>query len=299
MLTKKKPWLVIGTWGFTRRGVRLAAPRLARGGSALDAVELVVRLVEADPSVRSVGFGGFPNWEGLVELDAAIMDGRDLSMGAVIAVKGFLHPITAARKLMTDSPFKVLAGDGAMKFCRKHAMEQGNLLTKKREREYHRKIASIRAGKSLLREHLVRSHDTVGVIAMDINGNIACGTSTSGLTLKYPGRVGASPLVGSGFYADNDIGAAVATGFGEDIMKGCPAFRAVDLMRRGYAPQKAARTVMKDLARRLARHQRYTGKMAIICADKQCRYGGAANHPRFKYAVASSAVDPKIVAVKP
>lgn len=281
-------WCVIATWSFSLEGVEYAARQVCSSkANALDAVEQVARWVEDDPTVDTVGYGGLPNCEGEVELDAAMMDGSDLSIGAVASVRGFRHPITIARHILHHSPHHFLVGTGAEAYARKIGMEEADLLTEKSRQAWEEKKrewkdqASVRLG-----------HDTVGIVALDQSGDMAVATSTSGIAFKHPGRVGDSPLVGSGFYADNEVGGAAATGVGEDIMKGCISFLAVQLMRMGRSPQEAAENAILKTHRRLLRAHKTVGNMAIVCADRSGRYGAAANHPDFTYVVATDSVAP-------
>ena len=192
---------------------------------------------------------------------------------------------------MTDTPYCMLVGTGAEQFAAEHGFPKAELLTAERRHEWLER--KHRRSRSDL------GHDTIGVIAIDRTGAIASGTSSSGLKMKHPGRVGDSPIIGSGLYADDDIGAAVATGVGEDIMKCCPCFFAVEIMRQGKTPQQAAEHAITRAHSRLTRTQKKIGNIALVCADKKGRYGAAANHQGFGYCVASSAVPPAFVPVKP
>lgn len=284
------PYLVIATWEFSRAGISESAKTLADNGSCLDAVEHVARMVEADPDVESVGRGGFPNAEGTVELDAAIMRGHDLGFGAVAGIRNFLHPISIARNILMETPYCMLVGRGAEAFAAQHGFLKGELLTEKRRQEWlewkqHKNNAD-------------KGHDTIGVITLDLCGAMACGTSSSGLKMKHPGRVGDSPLIGAGLYVDDEVGAAVATGVGEDIMKCCPCFHSVELMRQGDTPQHAAEAAVMKMHTRLARTQKRVGNIALLCADNKGNYGAAANHQGFGYCIASSTVQPCFIPVE-
>jgi N4-(beta-N-acetylglucosaminyl)-L-asparaginase len=240
-----------------------------------------------------VGLGGFPNLDGEVELDAAVMDGRSLEIGAVASVRGFLHPVSIARRVMTDSPYAFLVGAGAERFAEGLGMERGELVTPERLEKWNR-------WKELGRVdyELDPGHDTVCAIAIDRTGHMASTTSSSGLRMKHPGRVGDSPLVGSGFYVDDEVGGAVATGLGEDIMKGCPCARAVELMRGGATPGESARDVVRSLHNRLKRSQDRVRKIALICVDNRGGLAAAANHGEFQYVVASGGEPARIVSVE-
>lgn len=284
-------FLVIATWEFALPGLKEAAHILTDNGSCLDAVEHIVKTVELNPDVATVGLGGFPNEKGVVELDAAIMRGKDLGFGAVAGVKHFLHPISIARQVLSDTPYCMLVGTGAEDFALQHGFQKGELLTEKRRQEWlERKQRKSRAD---------TGHDTIGVIALDLDGSMACGTSSSGLKMKHPGRIGDSPIIGAGLYVDDDVGGAVATGMGEDIMKCCPCFHAVELMHQGKTPQQAAEAAVMKAHTRLARTQKKIGNIALVCADNKGSYGTAANHDGFGFCVAASTVQPRFMTVEP
>jgi len=287
-------WSVIATWKFSLQGVDAAASTLLKGGRALDAVEEAVIYTENDPSVDTVGFGGFPNIDGEIELDAAIMDGCDLSIGAVAATKGYKNPISIARKVLTEIPHNMLVGQGAEEFAAKMGFEKTILLTEGIIKAWYKKKEELKTGK-----RSTIGHDTIGVVALDTGGNMSSGTSTSGSGMKLKGRVGDSPLVGSGFYVDNTVGGAVATGLGEDIMKCCTCFYAVELMRQGYHPKEAAEMAVKRTHTRIYEKTGKVGNMALVCADNKGNFGGAANHKEFAYAAASDKYKPEIYLVEP
>ncbi|HUG37090.1 MAG TPA: isoaspartyl peptidase/L-asparaginase, partial [Candidatus Limnocylindrales bacterium] len=233
---------------------------LRRGGRALDAVEATIRRVESNPADHSVGYGGLPNILGDVELDASLMDGRTLEAGAVCAVTGYEHVITLARHVMRRLPHVLLAGAGAERLAREVGLPRRRLLTAKARATYARKVAGKlgRRGTLIARvrsatrdpESAATSEDyygTVNVIAIDRRGDIASGVSTSGWAWKYPGRVGDSPIVGAGNYADNRYGACACTGYGEMAIRSGTARSVVLYMKTGMALERAAREAMKDL----------------------------------------------------
>lgn len=287
-------WLVIATWNFSLKGIEAANDILRNNGSALDAVEQVARMVEDDPDVETVGFGGFPNLNGEVELDAAFMDGRDLSIGAVAGLKGFRHPVSVARKVMTDTPHNFLVGQGAEDFAASKGFSRSIMITDKIRKAWEERKACLEKGRQV-----ELGHDTVGIVALDTNHNMAAATSTSGMAMKLRGRVGDSPLVGSGFYVDNEVGGAAATGLGEDIMKCCTCFVAVELMRQGYNPQEAAEEAVRRTHNRLAKYLEKVGCIAVVCADNKGNLGAAANHEGFTFAAASDKMDPIALSVQP
>ncbi len=228
---------------------------LGSGGSALDAVEKGANVVEVDPEDTSVGYGGLPNAEGVVQLDASIMDGRTYSAGAVGALEGIKTPSSVARVIMEHTDHIMLVGKGAQEFATSFGFKIENLLTEKAREEWVRwrerlsptdkyglpeHLRGLPAGKGFsLNGPVEYHHGTVNVLAVDANGDIAGVTTTSGYAWKVPGRVGDSPILGDGLYVDNEVGAAGATGRGEDVMKSCATYFIVMRMRDGRSPQQA------------------------------------------------------------
>jgi isoaspartyl peptidase/L-asparaginase-like protein (Ntn-hydrolase superfamily) len=280
-------WVIAATWPFGQKAVNLGSRLLAQGMGGIDVVEQAIEAVELDLSVDSVGVGGIPNCEGEVQLDAALMRGKDLAVGAVAGVKGFPNPISIARLVLEKSPHHLLVGEGAERYADAHGLKRGLLLTAgslETWRKRQEKLPQAQGGS------LGGGHDTVGVVALDMDGDITAGTSTSGLALKLPGRVGDSPLVGSGFYADNSAGAAVATGCGELIMRGCLSFVIVELIRGGATPQQACEEALSRLVHRLEAYLPVRNatedmtKMAVLAIDREGAVGAAANHGEFDFA---------------
>lgn len=286
-------WVIISTWEFSLHGCSLAVEKLRNGGSAMEALRILGMAVEDDSNEDTVGSGGFPNSEGEVQLDAACMDGQTLDLGAVAGLEGYPHPLEVAFRVMKDSPHNLLIGKGAEEFAARMGFTEAELLTDRTRREWA--LRRLELDNSMGKPgETAFGHDTVGIVAMDANGDMAAGTSTSGLAMKARGRVGDSPLVGSGFYVDNDVGGAAATGVGEDIMKGCLCFHAVELMRQGFSPDEAAVTAVRRLHTRLARSGKPVGLMAVICADNRGHSSAAANHDGFTCVVASSGREPVV-----
>lgn len=236
---------------------------LRAGANAVDAVEAAIRQVESNPDDHSVGYGGLPNILGEVELDASIMNGRTLTSGAVCAVHGYEHVISLAKQVMLRLPHVMLAGPGAERFARELGYEYHDLLTDDARAIFEGRTAQgaypryqslrdlvMHASQdpqiaSAVEEH----HGTVNVIAIDQAGNIASGVSTSGWAWKYPGRVGDSPVIGAGNYADNRYGACACTGYGEMAIRCSTAHSVVLYMKTGMSLARAAREAMKDLRR--------------------------------------------------
>ncbi len=288
-------WAIIATWQFALPALKISADLLASGqADALTAAVELARRVEDDPAVDSVGYGGLPNINGDVELDAAVMSGKDLALGAVAAVKGYKNPVLLARHVMQDTEHTFLVGAGAEAFAAQLGLARSDHLTEKSRQAWLDKIKEEPAA-----QLKPVGHDTVGIVALDQNGTMAIATSTSGRGFKLQSRVGDSPLVGSGFYVDDEVGGAAATGLGEDIMKGCLCYAAVELMRQGFSPQKAAEQSLRRHQERLAKSGQEVGNMALVCLDKQGRPGASANHVDFSYAVASAASPAQLIQLKP
>ena len=251
--------IVVSTWRFGLASNQPAWEILKSGGSALDAVVRGVEVAERDPAVKSVGFGGYPNAEGEVEVDAAVVDGRTLGYGAVAGLRKIATPTAVARRVMEKTDHIFLVGNGALKFARAQGFEECNMLTE-HGREAWEKWKREQTGPP------ADVHDTIGMIALDQRGNLAAACTTSGAAFKLPGRVGDSPLIGSGLYADNDAGAAAATGRGEEIARTCGSFAVVEYMRQGKSPQEACEAVVQHLIVRVPSARPF--QMAYIAIDK-------------------------------
>ena len=272
-------WGAIATWPFSLQAVRKASEILKSGGSAMDAAEQGIWTVESDPTVDSVGLGGRLNLAGELELDAAVMDGNGLCSGSVTAIRGFEHPVSIARAVLERTSHAILTAQGAEAF----AVQQGfqpvsrdKLVTEASLAQWKRDVESRQGG----------GHDTIGLMALDQSGCMVAATSTSGHSMKLPGRVGDSPLIGSGFYADSDVGGAVATGLGEHIMRTCCAYRLVELMRGGMHPMQAVENVVRTATEAIIHHGGKPDCIALVCMNTRGEYGAAANHKHFTYAVA-------------
>jgi beta-aspartyl-peptidase (threonine type) len=278
-----------------RRAAEAGWAVLARGGPALDAVEAAVRVMEDDPTFDA-GYGSFLNAAGEVELDAIIMDGRDLDLGAVAAVQRVRHPVTLARQVMTASEHALLAGAGAEAFARQHGLPVCSTEELLAGRELERWRAAYASGNPHAWEPFggacpeqsrgaqdrssgIVPSDTVGAVALDADGNLAAATSTGGTFNKLPGRVGDSPLVGCGAYADNRTGAVSATGLGEALMKVVIAKTACDFIARGMTAQEAADAAIAVLAGRT------TGEGGLIVLGRLGGIGIAHNTPYIAHAV--------------
>jgi N4-(beta-N-acetylglucosaminyl)-L-asparaginase len=268
--------VIVATWEFGREACEVGGRALAAGGSALDAVEHGAVAVERNPEVRSVGYGGLPNADGVVELDAAIMDGASHRSGAVVALQGIATPIAVARRVMERTPHGMLAGENARRFAIAQGFPVEDLLTPESRRRYEEWK---RHGQGAELPHF-DDHDTVGVCALDGAGRIAVGCTTSGLAWKLPGRVGDSPIVGSGLYVDDAVGAASATGNGDEILRVALSARVVWEMAGGCDPQAACERGIAALLAKLP-DGRSAGGCAVIAIAKDGRIGSAATRSGF------------------
>ncbi|MGQ9550333.1 MAG: isoaspartyl peptidase/L-asparaginase family protein [Roseiflexus sp.] len=287
-----------------RRALVAGWEALVSGRSALDAVEVAVRVMEDDPTFDA-GVGSVLNRDGLVELDAAIMDGATLRSGAVAAVRGIRNPISLARRVL-ESEAVLLVGRGAERFADSVGIErcadEDMIVPRERARwEELRRLAAYRTPDAFRRppdevagqrgivsggnhatDHpglrLRNPGDTVGAVALDRYGNLAAAVSTGGTPFKLPGRVGDTPLIGAGLYADVQTGGCASTGWGESIIKVLPAKTATDFLGAGYTPADAARAAIERL------EQRVHGLGGIILLDARGRVGFAFNTPRMAYA---------------
>ncbi|WP_243473143.1 isoaspartyl peptidase/L-asparaginase family protein [Winogradskyella sp. MH6] len=225
--------LVIATW-HVKSATAKAMEVLQSGGNALDAVEQGCMVEEADIKNSSVGKGGLPDRDGKVTLDACIMD-KDGNCGSVVFLKDITHAVSVARKVMEDTPHVMLAGEGAKQFAISQGFKEEDLLTESSKKAWEDwKVKS--EYKPIIN---IENHDTIGMLAIDKNGDIAGACTTSGLAYKMQGRVGDSPIIGSGLFIDNEIGGCVATGLGEEVVKTVGSFLVVELMRQGKTPQEA------------------------------------------------------------
>ena len=225
--------LVIATWHVMDATAK-AWEVLQAGGNSLDAVEQGCKVEEANEAGQSVGKGGLPDRDGNVTLDACIMD-KHGNCGSVVYLQNVVHAVSVARKVMEDTPHVMLAGKGAEQFAYELGFPKENLLTEASKKAWEEwKITS--QYKPIIN---IENHDTIGMLAIDKNGDISGACTTSGLAFKMAGRVGDSPIIGSGLFVDNEIGACVATGLGEEVVKTVGSFLVVELMRQGKTPQEA------------------------------------------------------------
>ncbi len=269
-------------------GIRESMRLLRAGGSAVDAVEAGIRLVESNPEDHSVGYGGYPNLLGQVELDAAVMDGCTLGAGAVGAVQGYKHPISVARKVMEELPHVLLVGQGAERFAAEMGFHREELLTAEAREVWRRGLQADVPAEILSRlaeqpdlwkwvriaTDPERAAGTVNFLVQDSRGNLGAGVSTSGWAWKYPGRLGDSPIVGAGLYADNRYGAAACTGMGEMAIRASTARSLVLYLKMGLPLSEAGQRAMEDLN---DLGGSYLSDMSFVALDATGRHAGFSN----------------------
>lgn len=237
--------IVISTWAHGFAANDEASKILESGGYSLDAVEMGVRVAEDDPNVTSVGYGGYPDRDGKVTLDACIMDEKG-NCGSVAFLQHFKNPISVARAVMEKTKHVMLVGKGAEIFALKNGFKKENLLTKE-AKEYWEKFLK----NTNYTPDIEASHDTISMLAIDINGSISGSCTTSGQANKMHGRVGDSPIIGAGLFVDSEVGAACATGLGEAVIKVVGSHAIVEMMRNGANPQQACRNILKRVIKKL------------------------------------------------
>ena len=276
-------WGIIATWRMAAEGIDKASEMLANNGCSGDAVVAAIKEVEDFEYYKSVGYGGLPNNEMEVELDAGYMDGDTFDIGAVAAIKDFANPVLIAKRLSLEKVNSVLVASGAEKFASKEGFERKNMLSSRAKQHYAKKVKELESQPLSPYD----GHDTVGMVCLDEAGKIVSATSTSGLFMKKAGRVGDSPIVGSGFYADSEIGAATTTGLGEDLMKGCISYEIVRLMKEGLDPQTACQKAVDDLTSQLIKRRKVAGDISVVAMNKDGEWGVATNIDGFSFAVAT------------
>ncbi len=273
--------VVISTWNHGIAANNAAWEVLSSGGKAIDAVEKGVRVTEADITNRSVGIGGMPDRDGHVTLDACIMDERS-RCGAVGCLEGIDHPISVARAVMDKTQHVMLVGDGARSF----ALNQGfkKIKTpipevKKAYKKWKKENKAIFKRPTINHEN----HDTIGMLALDVHGNLSGACTTSGWAFKMHGRLGDSPIIGAGLFVDNEIGAACATGLGEAIIRIAGSHTVVELMRQGYSPTDACKEAVNRIIRK---HEDLKDlQCCFLAIDKQGNVGGYSVYSGFNYAL--------------
>lgn len=292
--------IVVSTWAPNIKANKAAWEVLSKEGAALDAVEAGVMIPEADPTDNSVGYGGLPDRDGKVTVDSCIMNHLG-QCGSVMCLEEILHPIKVARLVMEQTPHVQLVGEGALQFALSKGFQKQNLLTPESEKAWKEwlKTSKYDPNRSVkeLEEKIKReknsnepwpvallNHDTIGMVALDAQGNLSGACTTSGMAFKMRGRVGDSPIIGAGLFVDNEVGAATATGVGEEVVKICGAHTVVEMMRQGASPEDAC----KEAVRRIIRNngaKANTVQVGFLAINKKGEYGGYSVMKNFTMAV--------------
>lgn len=277
----KKP-IVISTWNFGLKANEAAWKVLSANGKALDAVESGVKITEADPTERSVGYGGRPDRDGHVTLDACIMD-ENANIGSVASLEHIKHPISVARAVMEKTPHVMLVGDGALEFALSQGFKKESLLTSESEKEWKEWLKTSDY-KPVVN---IENHDTIGMLALDEFGNLSGACTTSGMAYKMRGRVGDSPIIGAGLFVDNEIGAATATGQGEEVIRTVGTHLVVELMRQGRSPQKACEEAVNRIIKLMRQRKKNLKDIQVgfLALSKSGEVGAFCIQKGFTYAV--------------
>ncbi len=292
--------VVVSTWNFGTTANVGAWEVLSKGGRALDAVEAGVKIPEADPTNQTIGLGGLPDRDGYVTLDACIMD-ENYNCGAVMCLEHIVHAISVARLVMEKTPHIILVGEGALQFALANGFTKENLLTPESEKAWKEWLKTANYHPEINIENRLydknkdpmpggpNNHDTIGMMAMDANGNLSGACTTSGLAYKMHGRVGDSPVIGAGLYVDNEIGAASASGVGEEVIRIVGSHLVVELMRQGKSPEEACKEAVTRIVQRSPEKSKNI-QVGFVALNKKGEYGGYSLQPGFTYSVNSKAV---------
>ena len=273
----EKP-VVISTWDFGIRANAEAWKILSNSGRALDAVEKGVMIIEADPSITSVGYGGLPDRDGFVTLDACIMDELG-NAGSVAFLQHIMHPVSVARMVMEKTPHVMIVGGGALQFALANGFKKKNLLTKESKEAWLNWLKESKYRPVINRNN----HDTIGMLALDKNGNLSGSCTTSGIAFKYHGRVADSAIIGAGLFVDNEVGAATSTGLGEAVIKVAGSHLVVEEMRNGKSPEEACKAAVKRIIDKNKSYKDF--QVAFIAINKKGEVGSYAISKGFQYAL--------------
>ena len=271
--------IVLSTWNFGLEANVEAWKILSANGRALDAVEAGARVPEADPTESSVGYGGLPDRDGHVTLDASIMDEHG-NCGAVAFLEHIMHPISVARAVMEKTPHVMLAGEGALQFALANGFKKKKLLTRESEKAWKEWLKKAEY-KPVVN---IENHDTIGIIALDAQGNLSGACTTSGMAYKMRGRVGDSPIIGAGLYVDNEVGAATSTGVGEEVIRIVGCHLVVELMRQGRSPEEACREAVERILKKNPDKAKEI-QVGFLALGKNGEYGAYCLQKGFTFAV--------------
>jgi N4-(beta-N-acetylglucosaminyl)-L-asparaginase len=270
--------IVISTWKHGLAANEEAWKVLVNNGRALDAVEKGVRVSESDPKVTSVGYGGLPDRDGHVTLDACIMD-ENGNCGSVAFLEHIMNPISVARLVMEKTPHIMLVGEGALEFALANGFNKEDLLTPEARTKWQEWLKTSNYKPQIDKNN----HDTIGMIALDNFGNLSGACTTSGLAWKYHGRVGDSPIIGAGMFVDNEVGGAAATGKGEAVIKMAGSHTIVELMRNGKTPQEACEIAVKRIVLKQPDYKDF--QVGFIALNKNGEYGAYSIAKGFEFAL--------------
>ena len=271
--------LVISTWNHGLAANEAAMKAMKEGGNALDMVEKGVWIVEADKNNTSVGLGGYPDREGIVTLDACIMD-MSSKAGCVAFVQGIEHPISLARAVMEKTPHVLMVGKGAELFAQSLGIKQlPNKLTEQTDKAWHEWLKE----KNYKPVINIENHDTIGLLAIDQDGAFAGACTTSGLAWKMHGRVGDSPIIGAGLFVDGEVGAATCTGLGETVLRTLASHVAVEEMRRGATPQEACEEAIARIVKTNSNYKEF--QVGILAINPKGEHGAYGLAKGFNYAL--------------
>ena len=274
--TNKNNPLILSTWSHGIPANDAAWDILENNGSPMDAAEAGARVPEADPTITSVGFGGFPDEQGNVTLDSCVMDHTG-NCGSVAFLQNIMHPVSVARKVMEETKHVMIVGEGARQFAISQGFKEIDLLTDESR-------ISWKDWKKEQREMTPHeTHDTISVLVQDKNGDMAGACTTSGWAYKLHGRVGDSPIIGAGLFVDNEVGCAAATGLGEEVIKTTGSFLVVELMRQGYDPTKACEEALNRVIK--AHNGNPDFQIGYIAMRKDGKIGAACLKWSFEYAL--------------
>ena len=280
--TNKNNPIILSTHNHGLPANDAAWETLLNGGNAMDAAEAGARVTEADPTITSVGFGGLPDEQGNVTLDACVMDSNG-NAGSVAFLQNIKHPVSVARKVMEDTKHVMLVGEGARLFAVSQGFEEMDLLTVESRQAWEEWNKNRRE----MTPH--ETHDTISVLVQDKNGDLAGACTTSGWAYKLHGRVGDSPIIGAGLFVDNEIGCAAATGLGEEVIKTTGSFLVVELMRQGYDPTVACEEALNRVIK--AHNGKPNFQIGYIALRKDGEIGSACLKWSFEYALARGGVN--------
>ena len=292
--TVTKP-IVLSTWKFGVEANAEAWKILSSKGKALDAVEAGVKVPEGDPNERSVGLGGRPDRDGRVTLDACIMDEHG-NIGSVACLEHIVHPVSVARAVMEKTPHVMLVGEGALTFALSQGFVKQNLLTPESEAEWKEWLKT----SEYKPKANIENHDTIGMIAMDSAGNLSGACTTSGMAFKMHGRVGDSPIIGAGLFVDNEVGAATATGHGEEVIRMAGCHTVVELMRQGLHPEEACKKAVERIIKSAKLRNKSLADLQIgfIAINKKGQHGAYCLQTGFNFAVYSPSIKNELVDAK-